>query len=31
MELLADTSRELGVSVGIVEPGSENLAKPSFY
>ena len=31
MDLLQDTSRDLGVSVGIVEPGSEALAKPVFY
>lgn len=31
MELLAGTSRDLGVSIGIVEPGSEKLAQPSFY
>ncbi|HEM5172023.1 TPA: NAD(P)H-binding protein [Streptococcus suis] len=31
MELLQDSSRDLGVSVGIVEPGSEALAKPVFY
>lgn len=31
MDLLQDTSRDLGVSVGIVEPGSETLAKPVFY
>ena len=31
MDLLQDSSRDLGVSVGIVEPGSEALAKPVFY
>lgn len=31
MTLLADNARDLGVSVGIVEPGSEQLPKPSFY
>ncbi|HEM3488809.1 TPA: NAD(P)H-binding protein [Streptococcus suis] len=31
MALLQDPSRDLGVSVGIVEPGSEELPKPSFY
>lgn len=31
MDLLQDPSRDLGVSVGIVEPGSEALAKPVFY
>lgn len=31
MNLLEDGTRDLGVSVGIVEPGSEDLAKPSFY
>ena len=31
MDLLADSERDLAVSVGIVEPGSEALAKPSFY
>ena len=31
MDLLHDPSRDLGVSVGIVEPGSEALAKPVFY
>lgn len=31
MDLLADPSRDLRTSVGIVEPGSENLSKPDFY
>lgn len=31
MDLLQDPSRDLGVSVGIVEPGSEDYPKPSFY
>ncbi|MGT2637836.1 NAD(P)H-binding protein [Streptococcus ratti] len=31
MDLLQDPTRDLGVSVGIVEPGSEYLSKPSFY
>lgn len=31
MNLLQDPSRDLGMSVGIVEPGSEALAKPVFY
>lgn len=31
MDLLQAPSRDLGVSVGIVEPGSEALAKPVFY
>ncbi|EMC60546.1 NAD(P)H-binding protein [Streptococcus mutans OMZ175] len=31
MDLFQDPSRDLGVSVGIVEPGSEALAKPVFY
>ncbi|MBF8970007.1 NAD(P)H-binding protein [Streptococcus sp. NLN76] len=31
LDLLADPSRDLGVSLGIVEPGSEDLDKPSFY
>lgn len=31
MDLLADPSRDLATSVGIVEPGSEDMAKPSFY
>ena len=31
MDLLQDPNRDLGVSVGIVEPGSEALAKPVFY
>lgn len=31
MDLLADSRRDLAVSLGIVEPGSEGMAKPSFY
>lgn len=31
MDLLEDSTRDLGVSVGIVEPGSEDLPRPSFY
>ena len=31
MDLLQDPSRDLVVSAGIVEPGSEALAKPVFY
>lgn len=31
LDLLVDDTRDLAVSVGVVEPGSENMAKPSFY